>query len=91
MSNNDDGWRLLEQVTFNDRTLLCWYNADNSTIGLFLFNAFDRPNEMSKKSPESTYGYVTHSVSSIYTEKEAAEVVGLYLKDLENDNIWWEK
>jgi hypothetical protein len=25
------------------------------------------------------------------TSVEAAEVVGLYLKDIENENAWWEK
>ena len=88
--SEEDGWRLLEQITFNDRTLLCWYNPNNSVISLFLFNAFDKPNSLSERSPESTYGYVTHMVTGMYSELEAAEVVGLYLKDLEKDNIWWE-
>ncbi len=86
----DDGWKLLEQTTVNDRTLIAWYNPDTTDIGICLFHLTDQPNELSKKSPHSTWGYVTYMIDGMYSEKEAAQVVCLYLKDIENGNYWWE-
>lgn len=85
------GWKLLEQKTFNDITLLCWYNSDDKVIQMSLFNLTEQPNELSQRSPYTTWGYLTHFVQSMYNEKEAAEVVSLYLQDMENNNLWWEK
>lgn len=85
-----DGWLLLEEKTINDRTLLCYYNAVAQEIQLVLFHLTDQPNKLSQRAPYSNWGYATHLEGRISTEKEAAEVVGLYLKDMENDNAWWE-
>lgn len=87
----EEGWKLLEEKTINDRTLLAWYNPDDKIISLMLFHLIDQPNAVSLRSPYTTWGYVTHMATGIYNCKEAAEVVGLYLKDIENDNFWWEK
>jgi hypothetical protein len=89
--SEDKGWKLLEQITINDRSLICWYNPNDGVISLSLFHLTDQPNELSKKSPYSTWGYVTYLVTNMMTSVEAAEVVGLYLKDIENENAWWEK
>jgi hypothetical protein len=85
----DYGWLLLEKKTINDRTLICWYNPNDSIISLCLFH-LEPINRLSQSSPETTWGYATKLVTGMYTEKEAAEVVGLYLNDMETANYWWE-
>ena len=87
----NDGWKLLEEKTFNDRTLVCWYNPNDSVISLMLFHLTDQPNEISQRSPYTTWGYMTYAVSGMYTCEEAANVVSLYLQDMEKENFWWEK
>lgn len=87
----DEGWKLLEEISINDRTLIAWYNPNDGIISLILAHLDEQPNELSRKSPYTTWGYITHFVTAMYTCKEAAEVVGLYLKDLEGENYWWEK
>jgi hypothetical protein len=89
-NNEDDGWKLLEQVSINDRSLVCWYNPNDGVISLSLFHLTEQPNEISKRSPYTTWGFVTGMVSGMYTEREAAEVVSLYLQDIERENFWWE-
>lgn len=89
--DNQDGWKLLEERTFNDRTLIAWYNPNDSVISLIITHLLEQPNELSKRSPYTTWGYVTHMVSGMYTCEEASEVVSLYLQDIENENAWWEK
>lgn len=86
----DEGWKLLEQVTINDRTLIAWYNPEDSVISLMLFHLTDQPNEISKKSPYTTWGYVTRAESNIYSCEEASDVVSLYIGDIKNNNFWWE-
>jgi hypothetical protein len=88
--DEQDGWKLLEEFTFNDRTLVAWYNDDTSNISLILTHLTDQPNELSKRSPYTTWGYVTWMVSEMKTCQEAAEVVSLYLQDIEKENWWWE-
>ena len=87
----DQGWKLLEEITVNDISLIAWYNPNDGVISLSLFNLIEQPNALSKRSPYTTWGWVTYMASQMTTTKEAAEVVGLYLKDIENNNIWWEK
>lgn len=89
--DEDEGWKLLEQVTINDRTLVAWYNPNDGVISLCMFHLVDQPNELSRRSPYTTWGYVTHFETAMYTSKEAAEVVSLYLQDIEKENFWWEK
>jgi len=84
-----EGWKLLEDKTINDRTLVCWYNPENEIISLCLFNIY-QTNELSKRTAETTWGFITHAVSEMHTCDEAAEIVGLYLKDMESENYWWE-
>lgn len=89
--DKEDGWRLLEEKTINDRTLVAFYNEDQKTSGLMIFHLTDQPNELSKKAPEShTWGFCTHMILNIHTLKEASEVVSLYLIDMETDKFWWE-
>lgn len=86
----EDGWKLLEERTFNDRTLIAWYNPNDSVISLIITHLCEQPNELSMRSPYTTWGYVTHFTTAMYTIKEAAEVVSLYLQDMEKENYWWE-
>ncbi|HBI00289.1 MAG TPA: hypothetical protein DDY18_01550 [Flavobacterium sp.] len=86
----DDGWLLLARRTFNDRTLLCWYNGLTEEYNIALFHLLERPNLLSQRAKESRWGWMTHFVQNL-NQLEATEVANLYMKDLENDNIWWEK
>lgn len=88
--DEQEGWKLLERKSINDRTIICWFNPDDNIISLCIFNLNEQPNELSKRSPYSTWGYITHMVTQMYTPKEAAEVVSLYLQDMEKENYWWE-
>jgi hypothetical protein len=91
IKETEDGWKLLEEKSINDRTLVCWYNPNDSIISLVIFHLTEQPNALSQRSPHSNWGYVTHMVTRMYTIKEAGEVVSLYLQDMEKDNCWWEK
>ena len=88
--DEEDGWKLLEEFTRNDRTIIVWYNPNDGVISLIITHLDGQPNALSQRSPYTTWGYVTHMETKMMTESEAAEVVGLYLKDMENDNWWWE-
>ena len=88
--DRDDNMILLERRTFNGRTLLCWYNEDTYQANVCIFNLEERPNSLSQRSTESQWGWMTHFIQNIETIPEAAEVVSLYLQDMEKDNFWWE-
>jgi len=87
---NNKEWKLLEEKTINDRTIIVWYNPSVKTVNFVMFHLTDQPNEISKKSPHSHWGFVTFFVFNISYIKEASEVVSLYMQDLENGNYWWE-
>jgi hypothetical protein len=89
--DQDENILLLERVISNGRTLICWINTDDDIISISLFNLFQRPNRLSRKSTKKIWGYPTHFVSNIETCQEAAEVVTLYVKDFEKENYWWEQ
>ena len=71
--------------------MVAWYNPDEKMISLMIFHLTERPNSISKRSPYTTWGYMTHAVSEMYKIEEAAEVVSLYLQDMEKENCWWEQ
>lgn len=81
-------WKLLEEISINDRTLVCWY--DGKEISILLTHLTDKPNQLSKQSPYTTWGYVTYYVNNISTCKEAADVISLYISDMKNGTYWWE-
>ena len=83
----DEGYKLLERKSVNDRTLICWYNPKEQQISLALFHTLKN---FKGSSLYSRWGYPTYYVGGMYTEDEAAEVVSLYIKDMEADNCWWE-
>lgn len=88
-SENEDV-KFLENISFNDRSLVAYYDPSIKTYVIILFHVSEQPNEVSKKSPYSTWGYATRVSGGIYNAKEAAEVVGFFLKDLLDENYWWE-
>ena len=86
----DGPFKLLEQTTINERTLVSWYNEKHQDISIALF-ANHRPNELSKRVSQSEWGFATKFITNIATTEEASNLVGLYLKDMKNMNFWWEK
>lgn len=90
MTEKSTNWKLLEEKTINDRSLVCWYEPDEKQAKFMIFHLTDQPNALSKESPYTNWGYLVYHISGLYSTKETAEVVSLYLKDMENDNCWWE-
>ena len=88
--DEQDGWKLLEQQTINDRTLICHYNPSVEDYTITLFCLYPT-NELSKRVSENVWGFATKFITNIYDVHEAAEVVSLYLQDMEKNNFWWEK
>lgn len=88
--DEEDGWKLLEERTVNNRAIIAWYNPNDNIISVIVTHVSDQPNSLSIRSPYTTWGYVTHMVSGMYSVEEASEVVGLYLQDMEKGNFWWE-
>ena len=86
----EDGWKILEKFTINDRTLLCWHSPNTETTSLSLFHLTDQPNDLSKRSNITQWGYTTHHIPQFQSLPEAAEVVSLFLQDMEKENFWWE-
>ena len=86
----EDGWKLLEEFTNSTRKLVAWYNPNDGNFSLIITHLHDQPNALSKKGHLTKYGYITNLITGMYTCKEAAEVVSLYLTDLQQDNCWWE-
>lgn len=87
----DDGWLLLCRETLNDRTIIMWFNGYTDQVNMSIFHQFEQPNAFSRRAKESQWGFMTHFVENIKTEEEATQLVNLYLKDMDEDNIWWEK
>lgn len=87
----EDGWKLLEQNTFDNRSIVVWYNPDNHTISLMLGIFNDQPNELSLNSPNTPWGYITHMVSNMHSTEEASKVVRAYVQDMKDGYYWWEK
>ena len=85
-----ENWKLLEERTFNDRTLVAWYNPNGNIISFIITHLYEQPNELAKLSEYTNWGYITHFETGIYSYEEAAEVISLYLQDIENENAWWE-
>lgn len=87
----DEEWLLLVEQTFNDRTILCYYNPNKKSFQICIFNLLERPNALAQNSKESRWGWITYFVDSMKTEAETEEVVNLYMNDLRSENCWWEK
>lgn len=83
-------FKLLENITINDRSIVVWYNEQDKSFNLMLFHLTDQPNELSKRSPYTTWGYPTGMLNTLNSESEAAEVVSLYIQDIEKEDFWWE-
>ena len=87
--DEDNDIKLLEQITINDRSLVATYDKKKKNFQMTIFHLTEKPTNM--PIVESTWGFVRLFVDKMLTTKEAAEVVGLYMKDIENENYWWEK
>ena len=85
----DEGFILLELKQINSRTLICWYNPNYGDISVNLFSN-EQPNALSRRTTLSEWGYATKMITNLATPAEAAEVVSLYLQDMEKNNFWWE-
>lgn len=85
--DEDEGWKLLERKSINNRTLIAWYNPIDSIISIALFHLTEN---LRNSSTYTNWGYPVYFVTDMNTPKEAAEVVSLYLQDMEASNFWWE-
>ena len=89
VKQDDEGFILLELIEIQGRTLICWYNPNYDYISINLFNKI-LTNKLSRRQKASEWGYPTKYITEIQTTLEAYEIVGLYLKDMEKGNFWWE-
>lgn len=80
----------LEDYTFNDRSIVVWYDNSTSKVSFMLFHLTDQVNENAKKSPYTTWGYCTGMITNNMSISEAGEVISRYIQDMENENYWWE-
>lgn len=88
--DQEDGWLLLEEITINDRALICWYSPESDEIDISIFHLLERPNELSRRSKESRWGFMTYFVQGIRSDLQATEIINLYLRDIKAGNYWWE-
>lgn len=82
---------LIEQISFNERSLISWYDKTNKFFQFALFHLTEQPNTPSKLSPESpAWGYATFVSQPILDPNEITEITALYIVDLMEGNNWWE-
>jgi hypothetical protein len=81
---------LIEQVSFNDRSLVAWYDSSTRLYALAMFHVDEKVNKVAKHSPYTTWGYVTRVSDGMTSAQEASEVIGHFMKDMLAENYWWE-
>jgi len=86
----DGNFKLLKQVNFTDRTLICWHNIEEDLMHICLFNRTYQPNSLSRRVSGTQWGWPTHVVLNIKGFPEVAKIVELYEKDMKMYNFWWE-
>lgn len=87
---NEQGMVKLEEYSFNDRSIVVWYDVHKKLASLMLFHLTDQVNEQAQKSPYTTWGYCTGILLNQMTIPEAGVVISKYIRDMENENYWWE-
>ena len=85
-----EDWKMLEELSYNGRTILAYYNTEEKTCNLMFFNFDEQPNEMSQRGVYTTWGYATYAVLGIHSISECSDLVRLYMDDLFAENHWWE-
>lgn len=85
----DGNFQLLELKKNHERTLICWLNTDDNIVSIALFHKNEKPNALSHRVLLTKWGYPTYFISNM-TTTEAANIVTLYLKDIQDENFWWE-
>lgn len=88
---DNTGWKIVEDLSFNGRTVLGFQYAPNNKYGIMLFNLEKQPNSELSHLPYTTWGNVVWGVNEIDTLNELLDLINLYTEDLFSDNIWWEK
>ena len=88
--NGLDSIRLVEEMSFNDRTIVTWFDMYTKKFQFALFHISDQPNTPSKASPYSMWGFTTFVSQQIEDPKEMAEVTALFVTDLLAEDFWWE-
>lgn len=86
-----DHWTMLEEVSVNGRSMIAWKIDRLGTYHLCMFNFDEQPNELSKQSPETNWGYLTYAIDGGKDQKAFFEAIDLYLEDMVKGDYWWEK
>lgn len=82
--------RIVEEISCNERTIVSWYDIAQKKFSFGIFNFTDQPNVMSKLSVESHWGWTVYLSEPMENPTEASEVFSLFLKDILEENYWFE-
>jgi len=82
--------KILERYSYNNRTLIASYESESKIISMVIFNSIEQVNDRFKSMKRTKWGFVTYFVDNMVAGSETAQVIGLYIKDIENKNYWWE-
>lgn len=88
--NGLDNVRLIDTLSFNESTIVSWFDTVDRDFSFAIYHLTDQPNILSQLMPYCMWGYMTYVAIPIADYKEAAEVYELFLKDLLAGNNWWE-
>lgn len=88
-TKNQDEWVMLESFSLGAITMLCFHIPAQGTYNIAMFNMLERPNEISRSVPESSWGFLTWGVE--FTDYESFDKVkDLYVEDVFKSRLWWE-
>lgn len=88
---NNSKTKIIEDLSFNGRSILAAYMEEYKSYVIILFHISEQPNEASKHSLYSTWGYGTAGIGNISTREELDELTKMYIDDMLAENFWWEK
>lgn len=85
----DDLVQLLH-TSMNDRTIVTYENLSKNNFIIVIFHYNEQPNETSRNSHYTTWGYPTFGLDFEGSKEEFLEIVDMYVDDLIHENYWWE-
>jgi hypothetical protein len=89
--SNPHKTKIIEDLSFNDRSIVAFYNGEEKQYMLLLFHVCEQPNKVARESIYSSWGYVTAGVNNIYSLDELNKLVKMYCDDILANRCFWEK
>lgn len=88
--NSNNKTKIIENLSFNDRSIVTAYVADWKQYVILLFHVCDRPNKIARESAYSTWGYPVGGVGDIHSREELDSITKMYINDILSENYFWE-